>query len=446
MARLVDTTVRRIQGLDRDALRTILYAGGVKVFGGLSALAVSVVLARNLGVGEYGKFSYYFALASTICFPFLLGLPTLIIREISRARSEHCEPVARGILTFSTLYAMIFSASVLLVVYFAKTRYFGEPFSINEYYYLALVPLLALLALFGAALTGLGYVLTNQVINVVLAPVTFLLALLVWIHVNDNDFLYHDAILVNALVIFLILIACIFFVVRAFPRALAGTSIQFEFRKWFTSMMYLGVGVAASTINAQADLLMLGWMGSEKDVGIYRVASQLAAMIVVGLGVANSVLAPRYSKLAARGEKDQLEGVVKSAVLVSFGIASSVAALYLFFGEQLILGLFGSDFRSAHSCLAILAVGYFVAASMGPVGYLLNMSGNERTTAYGLLVASCMNIVFNLILIPVYGAIGASIAFVMSLIGWNLLLHRAVVKKLGIRSDVWRALRFGAKI
>jgi O-antigen/teichoic acid export membrane protein len=46
-----------------------------------------------------------------------------------------------------------------------------------------------------------------------------------------------------------------------------------------------------------------------------------------------------------------------------------------------LLGLYGEAFRSGASVLVVLAIGQIVNGATGPVGYLLNMTGHERTNA-----------------------------------------------------------------
>ena len=50
----------------------------------------------------------------------------------------------------------------------------------------------------------------------------------------------------------------------------------------------------------------------------------------------------------------------------------------LLFGGGFLLSLFGEEFRAGHLALSILVVGQFVSVVSGPVGNLLQMTGNER--------------------------------------------------------------------
>ena len=53
----------------------------------------------------------------------------------------------------------------------------------------------------------------------------------------------------------------------------------------------------------------------------------------------------------------------------------------------------------------------------------------------GMGISVVVNIVFNLILIPLYGMYGAAITTVLTLATWNLVLHRQAGKRLGLETS-----------
>ena len=59
------------------------------------------------------------------------------------------------------------------------------------------------------------------------------------------------------------------------------------------------------------------------------------------------------------------------------------------------------------------------------------MTGNQNIYASILLIGALLNIVLNLILIPLYGINGAALASMSSLIVWNLSMVLVVKKKFG---------------
>ncbi|MDQ3564372.1 MAG: polysaccharide biosynthesis C-terminal domain-containing protein [Pseudomonadota bacterium] len=89
-------------------------------------------------------------------------------------------------------------------------------------------------------------------------------------------------------------------------------------------------------------------------------------------------------------------------LLVSLPVALSM----IIFGRWILLTVFGLEFVSGATALAILSAAQIVNAAMGSVGLLLIMTGHERDTATGVGIAAAVNVTLNVLLIPVWGLKG----------------------------------------
>lgn len=69
------------------------------------------------------------------------------------------------------------------------------------------------------------------------------------------------------------------------------------------------------------------------------------------------------------------------------------------------------------------------------------MTGHERETVRGLVLATVWAVIANLILIPVWGLLGAAVAHASSLALWNIYLAVRVSKVVGITSTAWGRAR-----
>jgi len=84
-------------------------------------------------------------------------------------------------------------------------------------------------------------------------------------------------------------------------------------------------------------------------------------------------------------------------------------------------------------------VGQLTNALCGPVMYLLNMTGHEKSARNTMAVGVLVNIAGNAILIPTVGIAGAAIATSATMAFWNLWAMIAVYRKTGIRTFLfWR--------
>jgi O-antigen/teichoic acid export membrane protein len=113
-------------------------------------------------------------------------------------------------------------------------------------------------------------------------------------------------------------------------------------------------------------------------------------------------------------------------------MASAPIALVLIFGGHWFLLLFGHGFTGGHTPLTVLCVGQLANAAIGPVGFLLIMTGHGKEAAIGIGIGVGANLLLSLLLIPLRGADGAAAASASSLIIWNTVLALFVRRRLSI--------------
>jgi O-antigen/teichoic acid export membrane protein len=118
-----------------------------------------------------------------------------------------------------------------------------------------------------------------------------------------------------------------------------------------------------------------------------------------------------------------------------------IVAIALGLGTDLVLGLFGEEFKAARWETIILSCGQLVNVGAGSVGYLMQMTGHHRECAWVFCFSAVLNIIFNGILIPIFGILGAAIATTLCMALWNIWLHQLVVSKIGVRPSIISAFR-----
>jgi O-antigen/teichoic acid export membrane protein len=224
---------------------------------------------------------------------------------------------------------------------------------------------------------------------------------------------------------------------RATPSEVRNAPPIYYNRLWLLSTLPLAFIGGAQLINGRISTLILGIFTDSAQVGIYRVADQMSLLIAVGLQTVNIVIAPQFARLHALGDTRRLQKLATTSARVVFFLTLLVMAAFLLFGRLFLSIVFGSEFLSAYTPLLILAVGQLINSAAGSVGVLLNMTGNEKETARGIVIAAVGNVVLNLILVPLWGIVGAALASAIALSAWNILLVLAVRKKLKINSTAF---------
>ena len=130
-----------------------------------------------------------------------------------------------------------------------------------------------------------------------------------------------------------------------------------------------------------------------------------------------------------------LRALIKKSSKIIFFITIPILILIVYFSKS-ILGYFGFEFIMANKTLHILITGQFVNILCGSVGYILMMTEKQNIFKNIMIFATCVNIILNIVLIPMYSINGAAIASSVSLILWNIISFSYIYRKYNI-STIW---------
>lgn len=428
------------QGLRAQLLRGGMGSVAVKVVATGLSFAVAVILARVLGPEGYGVYAFAFALISLLAIPSQFGLPNLVIRETAKAHANDDWGLMRGIWRWANGVAGTISVTLALIagaIAWIFAGRFNDVQLVTFAWGLALIPLIALGALSGAALRGLRKVVAGQMPEFVLRPLFLILlvlaAALLW---PDGELTAATTMAFHALAAALAFSLGAWMLTRARPEPLmAAPEPVYRSRAWAASALPLALLAGMQMVNQHADILMLGLFRNAEEVGVYRVVVQGGTLVVFGLQAVGMVVAPQFARLHSIGDTAGLQRVATLSARTAAFIALPVTLVFLVLGGAILGWIFGPAFAAGRVALAIIALGQLVNAAVGPVGILLNMTGHERITARGVGIATGCNVILNLILIPPLGMNGAALATALTLLIWNWLLWQHAKTQLNVLSD-----------
>ncbi len=397
----------------------------------------TVLLARVLGPEDYGVYSYVYAMVSLLSVPSEFGLPVLVVRETARGMAREDYSAVQGIWRWAGKVTGIISISLVVLTALALWI-LNEPLAgkklLTFSWALALVPLVALGDLRGAALRGLQRVIAGQMPEFLIRPGLLVLFLAAAALFRSGELTAPNAMAIYVAASALAFGAGAWLLWRSTPAAVRWAAPRSESRAWLLSTLPLAFISSMQLVNNQASILLQGFYLPDAQIGIYRVAAQTSVLASFGLAAINMVVAPRFASLYAQDRLDRLQQLVTKTARVILGFNLLVTIGFVILGRPFLRIVFGSPYLTAYLPLLILLGGQLINSAAGSVGILLNMTGHETATARGMAVAAISNVLLNLILIPVLGIIGSALATAVSLITWNVMLWWAVRKRLGINS------------
>jgi len=410
---------------------------GLKIaWAGLNFLS-TVLLARLLEPAGYGVYAYVYAWINVLSVLTQFGLPTLVVRETARGMAQDRPDLVQGVWRWAGRITGLLSLALagvgVILIWLLRSSFSGERLSTFAWA-IVLVPLVALGNLRGAALRGLQRVVAGQMPEFLIRP-----GLLVLLLSGAAWLLGHSLSAAEAMALNVVAAALAFgfgawMLWQATPSSVRAARPCFEGRAWWLSALPLALVDGMILINNQASIIVLGFFVADAEIGIYRVAAQVSTLASFGLDAVNLVVAPRFAALYAKGDMRELQRLVTASARVILAMNVGITLGYILLGQLFLRLVFGPAYLGAYIPLLILLAGQAVNSAAGSVGMLLNMTQYERDTAKGLVLSAILNVVLNLLLIPLLGIVGAAIATAVSLIMWKVLLWWVVRKRLGINS------------
>lgn len=413
----------------------ILLARGVGV---VLAMGAQVLLARTMGVGNYGVYVYVLSWLGILALVATLGLHTASLRFITSYRAHGSWAALGGMIRFSARTTVLASAAIcvlLVTVALLFGQALGDDLVRTLLAGAAALPIMAVLLLCQNVLHALGMVIRGQTLAMIIRPVA--LAVLV-----AAMYLMGPRRLTGDHVMWLHVVACgaalvvgIVWLRRSMPTECRTCDAEFRGGQWLKASLPILLTAACFILNTRCDMLMIGAMLGTKEAGVYAAASRLAELLGFACLAINHGAASLIAELHATGRQGDLQRMLRMIARAVLALSVPVAIGLVFLGP-FALGLFGAEFHDGYYPLLVLAIGQLVNVLNAGGGFLMTMTGHERHSAKLIAMSSVLNLSLNAVLIPWLGLIGAAAATTASAIAWNVMLLRFSLKHLGINPTV----------
>lgn len=428
---------RRLPGLPREGARLLRGAGGALLVSAAAVpigLAVQVLIARLLGVEQFGLYALVMTAVMVLAVLAKLGLQPASVRYVSAYVARADWRALRGFLRWSARASMLAALTLSLAVLAAAhlgARYGVATHASAWLVGAVLLPLVVRAQLQGAVLRALRRVL--------LAEMSQKLAPRILIGTGALALLASGANAVGAPVM-LALAACAWALLglwlgrsarAALPAPARGADERHHEREWLRTALPLLVTSGAQILLKRTDVLMLGGLLGPAAVAPYVAAVAISELALAAIRATNVASSPMLSELHACDQREALRRVValESALVL---VASAVLAAGALAAGPVLLAWYGEGFDAGYTPLVLLVAGTALSALLGPVGAVMTMTGHQRAAMRLIGVTLALNAALNLLLVPAFGAAGAAAATATSTLLGNACMYAYVTRRMGI--------------
>jgi PST family polysaccharide transporter len=386
------------------AVKNSLWLVSEKVTVLLVSLFTNVIIARYLGVSDFGSLNFAIAVYALFTPLTYLGLNSIVTRELINRPERHVRLMGSAFLLklvggvllliilvpFSGLFIIDTDAANIVKILAVSAVF--ESFSIIGYwlisrsmarsYTLASVGALLISSSLKIVLVYLGGSLL--MLAIATASQAFVLSILLWLSYRQNNR----------------------YVVSWEPNP--KLALELLSQSW-----PLAIAALFAIVYLKIDQVMLGQMLDTTAVGVYSAASRLSE-IWYALPVAFATAVFPLMVANRREDEKKYRDILKKSYGFVFYSSFLVIGPVILLSEWVVEVLFGSEFRRAGSILTIHILAC-PAMFLGAIqSKALIAEGLQKYGLYRDVTGSVLNISMNLVLIPLYGGIGAAISTVVS--------------------------------
>jgi len=393
-----------------------MFAGNV--FKKLLTLILILVVARYLGAANFGKLS--FAMSFVVLFSILtdFGAKILINREIARNKDKVNKYVSNVIIL------KIFLSMLMLFVVGVTVNLLSYPNEIISLVYIAAFvfifqslgnPFDAAFRAFEVLKYSAYTMIGNSVIRLILAISIVVLGF------GVKELLI--AYLITEIFTFLIMFLYYNFKVHRFQL-----EWDFKFSKGILKKsLPFGVAALMMTLYDKIDITMLSKMVSEPNmvIGWYSAAINLPFIFeFIPMSIGAAVFA--YASIAYLKNISKFKLIYRKLISYYFYLTIPLAVGTVILADKIIKLLYGNEYGPAAFALQILIWGVLLKFQMYAFGIVLNSMNKEMLTMKATIASLIANVVLNLLLIPKYSFIGASIATIAAELVYFVITYTAV--------------------
>lgn len=375
-----------------------------QVITSICAFLWTIIIARYLGVSDYGIVSFAISFTSLVGIVMDLGMSTYITREIAKNRNS-VNKYFNNIFIFKLILAIILFFISGLILYLL-----GYPqwtILITLLFTIELIFMSMTVFLNGVfqAFEEVKYQAIGSILNSSLLLIGILITLgfdlgvvAIALSYTLSYFIYFSYILLKYIQTF------------SFPKF--EIDVKFIKRVLIESIPF-GLTNFFYTIYFSIDIVMLSYISGDYATGLYKSAYNIITVFTTFFVVYQAVIFPVMSKFFKESQnliKISYELSIKYLLLIIIPIS----AIIFFYARPIVDLIYSNQYSLASTPVQILIWTVLFLFINGAASVLLNAINQEKTVTKIYIIAALFNVCLNLILIPVYSYDGAAIATVIS--------------------------------
>lgn len=176
----------------------------------------------------------------------------------------------------------------------------------------------------------------------------------------------------------------------------------------------IAVTQSSHTLDHRVDRVLIGFFAGPLAVGYYTLGKQLVQFIETPMTALGFTLSPTFGSQKAQGNQETAARIYESAFSKALLLYLPAAAGVVLLARPGIEYVFGDEYIGAVTVLQILSAFAVMRSLTKMTTHALDYLGRAKERAYIKATTAVMNVLLNVLLIPLYGVEGAAVATVVT--------------------------------
>jgi O-antigen/teichoic acid export membrane protein len=370
----------------------------------LSTALLFIILARALGVEEFGRFAFAISFTGIFLIFVDYGFNLLIVKEVAVSPQNVLKIVAdvvNGKIILSVLSTIVIISIVKILNYPLETELIIYILWVAAIFY-------SFGLFFNTIFKGLNQFQYETYPSIILNSLQFLLVVTL-LMLGFETISIAVSYLISRIVYFSI---GLYLVLTKIGSFVISCDIS-RGSKVLKELLPYGVHAILATLYFQLDTVFLHYFKGDAEVGYYQAAMRIVMASMIICEVFVSAYFPVISKkIKIDREGFHADGIaLNKYMFLSGGI---IAAFLFLFSDIVIRFIYGEQYTHSIFIMQLLAAVIFLRFAGASYALFITAADNQRLRAISVAVSVVINIILNVIVIPKYGAVGAAIVSIIT--------------------------------
>lgn len=365
----------------------------------LTNFFIFIIIARIYGVEQFGQFSLAFTIANICLVLGDFGFDVLITTEVA-VTMENSVNTIKKYFTMKLIFMAISGFTMTLIPFFQDFS------SASTFLIYILVPYIILTSFTNflyAIFRGFEKFEFETKITIISNSI-LLIAVLILGYLNQSLYI------IMIVFIFARFISSVLGIIKV--RSLFKTNIftiSYEnWKKTLNKVFVFGFHFLFGNLFFMIDTVLIGVLENDEAVGLYQSAFKIMVLLLIIPDILRSSVLPLTSRLF-KLDKVKWEIVNRLIVKLFLYLAIPISILTFFLSETIISLIYGAgEFKNAVPVLQVFSIIVFIRFYVEAFGLMLTTSLRQHIRMIIVLIATIFSFIFNYIIIPKYGIIGAA--------------------------------------